>query len=105
MRAVASWKFATETRGRVDFVGIAQVVRVHYTADELMGSHIGFCKHERHIRLLINTDSMLTGNTATVSHTAPQNLSCQFFSLSFSTLVAFIIEHQGMQIAIACMED
>src|SRR5947209_10171908 len=105
MWTIATWKFTTKTWGRIDFVGIAQIIRINSTADELIRCHIGFREHERHIRLLINTDPMLPGNAPTVSHTTAQNLPCQFFSLSFSAFVALIVEHQRMQIAITGVED
>src|SRR5712691_2474976 len=105
MRTVGSWCLTTQTRCRVNFVGIAQMVRVDGTANELLGRQVCLSKHDRHMCFLLHPNTVFSGDASTVSYAAANDLTRQFLCPMLFSCVPLIIEHQWMQVTIASMED
>src|SRR6266571_3674324 len=105
MWTVGARCLTTQTRCRVNFVGIAQVVRVNGTANQLLGCQVCLSKHDCHMCFLLHPYAVFSSDASAVSYAAANDLTRQFLCPMLFSCIPLIIEHQWMQVAIAGMED
>src|SRR5215831_2597684 len=105
MRAVRAWYLATQAGSWIDFVGIAQVVRVDGAADELVRGQVGLGEHYGHVGLLLHAYAMLPSDAAAVGYTTTNDLASKFLCAFLLPLDALIVKDQRVQVAVTGVED
>src|SRR5262245_31838931 len=64
METIGAGLLSAETRGWVHLVGVAEVVGIEGTTDELMGRQICLAEHNRHVCLLVNAHAVFARDAA-----------------------------------------
>src|ERR1035441_1918222 len=105
MRLVRSRSFGTHGRSRKHLAGIRKVLRSERAAHQLHSLQIGLGEHFRHHRLLLLAHAMFSGDGAAALHAEPQDIYREFIRTLLLAWDADVIQHQGMQIAVARVED
>src|SRR5579863_5652856 len=102
---VGAWYFAAETRGGIDFVGVAEVVGIDGTTNQLVGGEVGFGEHDKHVLFLFHAYAVLAGDAATVGDATANDFTGEFIGIVLLAGDALIVEHEWMEIAITSVED
>ena len=104
MSAVRSGNFATQPRGREQFVRIAQLARVKGNPHELHGCQIVCTEHLWHMADLVGPYAVLTGQRSADIETIGQDLGGHLLGELSLPCNCVVITDQRMQIAVASME-
>src|SRR5712692_2250947 len=105
MRHVRARPFGAQPRPWEDLAGIRQPVRVERAAHALHRFEVGFRKHHRHELLLFLADAVLAGDRAARLDAEFQNAEGQLLGEALLPGDLAVVEHQGMQVAVAGVED
>src|SRR5665213_663804 len=105
MWSVGPSLFAAQPWTRKQLVGVRKIVWIEGMADALHRFQIRFGVHVSHGFLLLAAHAMFAGDGAAEIDTYPQDAQGKVHSDSLLAGNRGVVEHDGMQVAVACVED
>src|SRR3984893_18182808 len=103
--AIGTRNLATQTRGREDLSGVAEVPRIEGRTDALHDVEIIGREHPRHVRRLVGADAMLAGDRPSGIDAVRQDLAGHFRRPIRLTGNALVVVDEGMEVAVAGVKD
>lgn len=105
MRARADTDFATTFAEGKDFAGVERAIGIEGVVDATHEVEIGVGKKKRHEFGLFHADAVLAGERATDFDAIANDFGGGLHGALELTLVARIVEHDGMKITVSGVED